>query len=177
MDAHGLRYIMNCNTQIIARIDKKTVRRMITAISRISSTKNYPFISWNWRGQDQANILKTGTLRGSKHVLSLEIFWMNKTINEVRFRTTWRIIQVSVPVLGTWRSNDADGNEKVKKITDRFNKQNNYFARAPHFFVHFFPVFARLGRENTLFRVYGGRKQATTKFYFSFWAWIWSFEI
>ena len=37
-----------------------------------------------------------------------------------------------------------------------------------HFFVHFFPVFARLGRENALFRVYGGRKQATTKFYFSF---------
>ena len=83
MDAHGLRYIMNYNTQIIARKDKNTVRRMITAISRISSTKNYPFISWNWRGQDQANILKTGTLRGGKHVLSLEIFWMNKTINEI----------------------------------------------------------------------------------------------
>ena len=55
-----------------------------------------------------------------------------------------------------------------KKKNDRFDKQNNYFARAPHFFVHFFPVFARLGRENALFRVYGGRKQATTKFYFSF---------
>ena len=177
MDAHGLRYIMNYNTQIIARKDKNTVRRMITAISRISSTKNYPFISWNWRGQDQANILKTGTLRGGKHVLSLEIFWMNKTINEVSFRTTWRIIQISVPVLGTLRSNDADGNEKAKKKNDSFNKQNNYFARAPHFFVHFFPVFARLGRENALFGVYGGRKQATTKFYFSFWAWIWSFEI
>ena len=117
MDAHGLRYIMNYNTQIIARKDKNTVRRMITAISRISSTKNYPFISWNWRGQDQANILKTGPLRGGKHVLSLEIFWMNKTINEVGFRTTWRIIQISVPVLGTLRSNDADGNEKAKKKT------------------------------------------------------------
>ena len=51
---------------------------------------------------------------------------------------------------------------------NRLNEQNNNFARAPHFFVHFFPVFARLGRENALFRVYGGRKQATTKFYFSF---------
>ena len=64
--------------------------------------------------------------------------------------------------LETLRSNDADGNEKVKK--KRFNKQNNNFP----LFVHFFPVFARLGRENALFRVYGGRKQATTKFYFSF---------
>ena len=27
---------------------------------------------------------------------------------------------------------------------NRFNKQNNNFARASHFFVHFFPVFARL---------------------------------
>ena len=70
--------------------------------------------------------------------------------------------------LGTLRSNDTDGNEKVKKKKKRFNKQNNNFARAPHFLVHFFPVFARLGRENALFRVYGGRKQATTKFYSSF---------
>ena len=27
------------------------------------------------------------------------------------------------------------------------------------------------------FAFYGGRKQATTKFYFSFWAWIWPLEI
>ena len=27
------------------------------------------------------------------------------------------------------------------------------------------------------FAFYGGRKQATTKFYFSFWAWTWSLEI
>ena len=117
MDAHGLRYIMNYNTQIIARKDKNTVRRMITAISSISSKKNYPFISWNWRGQDQANILKTGTLRGGKHVLSLEIFWMNKTINEVRFRTTWRIIQISVPVLGTLRSERRGRQREGKKET------------------------------------------------------------
>ena len=25
--------------------------------------------------------------------------------------------------------------------------------------------------------VYGGREQATTKFYFSIWAWLWSLEI
>ena len=50
-------------------------------------------------------------------------------------------------LLRTLRSNDADSNENVKK-TNLFNKQNNYFARASRFFVPFFPVFARLRREN-----------------------------
>ena len=31
---------------------------------------------------------------------------------------------------------------------NRFNKKNNNFARASHVFVHFFPFFARLRREN-----------------------------
>ena len=36
--------------------------------------------------------------------------------------------------------------ERQKNNT--FNKQNNNFARTSHFFVNFFPVFARLRREN-----------------------------
>ena len=45
-------------------------------------------------------------------------------------------------VLGTLRSNDADrdGIENVQK-TIGFYKKNNYFARASHFFVHFFARF------------------------------------
>ena len=39
------------------------------------------------------------------------------------------------------RNNDGDGNENGKK-------QNNNFARASRFFVHFFAVVARLRREN-----------------------------
>ena len=35
-----------------------------------------------------------------------------------------------------------------QKNNNRFNRQNNNFARASHYFVHFFPVFARLRREN-----------------------------
>ena len=31
---------------------------------------------------------------------------------------------------------------------NKFNKQNNNFARASHFFVHFFPALAPLRREN-----------------------------
>ena len=37
--------------------------------------------------------------------------------------------------------------ERQKK-TNWFNKQNNNFARASRFFVHFFAVFVRLRREN-----------------------------
>ena len=36
-----------------------------------------------------------------------------------------------------------DGNENVKN-NNSFSRQNNNFARAAHFFVHFFADFARL---------------------------------
>ena len=52
-----------------------------------------------------------------------------------------------VLTIRTLRSNDADGNENVKK-NKTFNKQKNNFARASRVFVHFFPVFALLRREN-----------------------------
>ena len=53
-----------------------------------------------------------------------------------------------VQILGTLRSNDADDNENVKKKTIGLISKKNNFARASHFFVHFFPVFARLRRKN-----------------------------
>ena len=40
----------------------------------------------------------------------------------------------------------GDGNENVKN-SNRFNRQNNSYARASHIFVHFFALFARLRRE------------------------------
>ena len=40
------------------------------------------------------------------------------------------------------------GRQRERQKNERFNKQNNNFARASRFFVHFFPVFARLRREN-----------------------------
>ena len=42
--------------------------------------------------------------------------------------------------VGTLRSNDADGNEKVKK-NSKFNKKNNNFARSSHFFCTFLSRF------------------------------------
>ena len=38
--------------------------------------------------------------------------------------------------------------QRERQKNKRFNKQNNNFARASRFFVHFFPLFARLRREN-----------------------------
>ena len=60
------------------------------------------------------------------------------------------LLHLSWKILGTLRSNDSDGNKNVKKKKHlfRFNKQNNNFARASRFFVHFFARFARPRREN-----------------------------
>ena len=49
--------------------------------------------------------------------------------------------------LGSLRNDDADGNENGKKAIG-LDKQNNNFARASRFFVHFFAVTVRLRREN-----------------------------
>ena len=54
--------------------------------------------------------------------------------------------------VGTLRSNDADGNEKVKKTLSLISKTTASYVHHT-FFVHFSPVFARLRHENALFRV------------------------
>ena len=47
----------------------------------------------------------------------------------------------------SFSNDDGGGNEDVKK-TNMFITQNNKFARASRFFVHFSTVLARLRREN-----------------------------
>ena len=49
--------------------------------------------------------------------------------------------------LGSLSNDDGEVNENGKK-TAGLDWQNNNFARASSFFVHFFAVTARLGREN-----------------------------
>ena len=49
--------------------------------------------------------------------------------------------------LGTLRSNDADGEENVKKTIGFISKTTALHVHHT-FFVHFFPVFAELRREN-----------------------------
>ena len=50
--------------------------------------------------------------------------------------------------IGSLSNNDSDGNENGKKAIG-LDWQNNNFARASRFFVHFFAVAARLRRKNT----------------------------
>ena len=54
---------------------------------------------------------------------------------------------------------------RESQISNSFTKQNNNFARASRFFVHFFAVNCTTARENTYnFTFFEGRKQAMTKF-------------
>ena len=50
-------------------------------------------------------------------------------------------------LLWSLRNEDGDSNENGKKEIG-LDKENNNFARASHFFVHFSSVVARLQREN-----------------------------
>ena len=77
--------------------------------------------------------------------------------------------------IGTLRSNDADGNGNVKKPKGLINKTTNLhvhhaFIYISFLFLHDFEV------KMPNFAFYVGCKQASKKFYFSFWAWIWSLE-
>ena len=72
--------------------------------------------------------------RNNKTEVTFGVFclWLWVTRNQISMGTTG--------ILGTLRSNDADGIENVQK-TIGFYKKNNHFARASHFFVHFFARF------------------------------------
>ena len=70
-------------------------------------------------------------------------------------------------MLGTLRSKDADDNEKVKKTIGLISKTitshvHHTFLYTSFSFLHDYDV------KMSNFAFYGGRKQATTKFYFSF---------
>ena len=57
--------------------------------------------------------------------------------SRILIRISCILIQCLPPyIIGTLRSNYADGIENVKK-NNRFDQQNKNFARAPCFFVHF----------------------------------------
>ena len=65
----------------------------------------------------------------------------------------WCTVRIKYVTRGTLTSNEADGNENVKKkkkpigffikITETSTLQVHHA-----FFVHFFPIFARLRRQN-----------------------------
>jgi len=68
--------------------------------------------------------------------------------------------------MATLRSNDVDSYENIKK-TIGFISKNNNFARASHF-TFLCPFLHDYDMKLPNFMFYGGPKQATMKFYFSF---------
>ena len=74
------------------------------------------------------------------------------------------------------RSNDADDNYNVKKTIGLISKTTTSHVQNTFLFISFL-FLNDYDVKMPNFAFYGGRKQATTKFYFSFWAWIWSLEI
>ena len=69
--------------------------------------------------------------------------------------------------LGTLRSNDADGDENVTKPIRLISKTTTLHAH--HTFLYLsFPFLHDYDVKMPKFTFYGGRKQATMKFYFSF---------
>ena len=82
----------------------------------------------------------------------------------------------STAIIGTLRSNDADDNKNVKKTIGLISKTTTLHVH--HTFLHIsFPFLHDYDVKMPNFAFYGGRKQPTKKFYFSFWTWIWSLEI
>ena len=82
-------------------------------------------------------------------------------------RTTSQKIDSPEDSLGSFSNHDGDGNENAEK-GNGFVKPNNNFARASRLFVHFFASLHDYNVKMPDFTLYGGRKQATTNFSFSF---------
>ena len=82
-------------------------------------------------------------------------------------RTTSQKIDSPEDSLGSFSNHDGDGNENAEK-SNGFVKPNNNFARASRLFVHFFTSLHDYNVKMPDFTLYGGRKQATTNFSFSF---------
>ena len=72
-----------------------------------------------------------------------------------------------LPLIGTLRSNDADGNENVKKTIGLISKTATLHVHHAFWYISFlFLQDYDVKMPNLAF--YGGCKKATTKFYFSF---------
>ena len=82
-------------------------------------------------------------------------------------RTTSQKIDSPEDSLGSFSNHDGDGNKNAEK-SNGFVKPNNNFARASRLFVHFFASLHDYNVKMPDFTLYGGRKQATTNFSFSF---------
>ena len=74
-------------------------------------------------------------------------------------------------IIGTLRSNDADDNENVQKTTGFISKTTTSHVHLTFLYISF-PFLHDYDVKMLDFVFYRERRQATTKLYFSFGAWI-----
>ena len=70
------------------------------------------------------------------------LFWPPPVYQDLSVRQDW-------PVKNVIKDLKQQQQERERDESYRFNNQNNNFARASHFFVHFFALTAWLRHENT----------------------------
>ena len=101
-----------------------------------------------------------------KSMMRKVLFDQSKTIAFLPFSLRRRRLCLS-SLLGSLRNDDGDGNRNGKKAIGS-DWQNNNFARASRFFVHFSTVIARLQRETAKFHVLSRTGKKDNNFLFHF---------
>ena len=91
---------------------------------------------------------RTATCRKCKEELGHPLVTKATYYKQINVKDQWEQGSVLFGRIGTLQNYDGDGNEKVKKRSIRFHKQNNNSARALSSLVNFFAVPAKLRREN-----------------------------
>ena len=77
------------------------------------------------------------------------------------------ILGTASVLIGTLRSNDADGDENVKKTIGFISKTTALHVHHTFLYISL-PFLHDYDVKMPTFLFHGGRKQTTTKFYFSF---------
>ena len=75
---------------------------------------------------------------------------MQKSITKLylRFSDEIKVATIAVNIIRSLGNDDGDGNKNGQKAIGLLRTENNNFARASLFFVHFFVVAVRLQRES-----------------------------
>ena len=87
----------------------------------------------------------------------------------LRFGTSTPARKLSVREMsvGSFSNDDGDGNKNVKKATGLLNKTTSLHVHDAFLYISL-PLLYDYDVKMPSFTLYGGRKQATTKFSFSF---------
>ena len=145
-----------------------------------------PFLTWSF-SKSSITFVKSSKFYKEFNGLIEEFTGSLRIVIEMSYaaypKSTWSYYIISkfasrILVIGTLRSNVADGYENVKKKQKTFGLISKTttshvltFLYISFLFLHHYHV------KIPNFAFCGGLKQATTRFYFSFWAWLWSLEI